>query len=162
MPRMTIDCRTMPSDANCSMTLTGEPDDLVEAAAAHAVASHGHVDGPELRDGLRGAMQLASIDLGPGEFLQVIEFRTDRMAEFEAAEEEWLAAIGDARTAVWSVVAADRDDPGRFAEFVLFPDYDSAMRNSKHPATDRIAERMAEIASQPTFRNFDVQRVRMY
>jgi hypothetical protein len=162
MPRMTIDCRTMPSDANCTVTLTGEPDELVEAAAAHAIAAHGHEEGPELRDALRGAMQPASIDLGPGEFLQVIDFRTDRMAEFEAAEDEWVAAIGDARTATWSVVAADRDDPGRYCEFVVFPDYDSAMRNSKHPATDRIAQRMTEIASATTFRNLDITRVRMY
>jgi hypothetical protein len=162
MPRSTIDCRLIPSDSACTMTLTGEPDDLLEAAAAHAVSAHGHSDGPELRDALRGAMQPASIDLGPGEFLQVIDFRTDRMAEFEAAEDEWLAAIGDERTATWSVIAADRDEPGRFCEFVMFPDHESAMRNSKHPATDRIAKRMAEIASAPTFRNLDIQHVRMY
>jgi hypothetical protein len=162
MPRMTIDCRTVPSDANCTLTLTGEPDDLVEAAAAHAVASHGHTDGPELRDALRGAMQPASIDLGPGEFLQVIDFRTDEMAAFEAAEDEWVADIGDARTAIWSVIAADRDDPGRYTELVVFPNYDQAMVNSKHPATQRIAERMNAIASDPTFRNLDVHRVRLY
>jgi len=163
MSRSTIDCRTIPSDSGCTMTLTGESTDLLEAAAAHAVAAHGHVDGPELREELTKAMVPATaLDLSPGAFVQVIDLRTDRMAEFGAAEDEWLAGIGEARTAVWSVVAADRAEPGRYCELVAFPDYEAAMRNSAHPATQRIAERMAEIAPDPAFRDLEVERVRVY
>ncbi|GAA4550088.1 DUF1059 domain-containing protein [Pseudonocardia xishanensis] len=163
MSRMTIDCRTIPSESGCTMTLTGEPADLMAAAAAHAVAAHGHEDGPELREALEGAMVPATaLDLGTGAFVQLIDFRSDRMAEFTAAEDEWLAEIGEARTAVWSVIATDHDDPGRHCELVAFPDHESAMRNSKHPATQRIAERMAAIAGEPAFRDLDVERVRVY
>jgi hypothetical protein len=163
MPRTTIDCRTIPSDSGCTVTLTGEPDDLLEAAVAHAVAAHGHEDGPELREALRGAMTAAApLDLAPGAFVQLLDLRTDRMAEFDEAERDWLDDIGEARTATWSIVAADRDEPGRFCQLVAFPDHDAAMRNSKHPATQRIAERMAELAPGVGFRNLDVQRVAVY
>jgi hypothetical protein len=161
MSRMTIDCRTMPSEANCTMTLSGEPDDLLRAAVAHAVDAHGHTDDDELRDALRGAMTpAAGLDLGEGAFVQLIEFRAPNLDGFDEAAAEWLAEIGDARTATWSVVTADRDDPGRYVQLVAFPDYEAAMRNSKHPATGRIAERMRErVEGEQTFRNLDVQRV---
>ncbi|WP_181781514.1 DUF1059 domain-containing protein [Pseudonocardia pini] len=161
MTRMTVDCRTIPSESGCTMTLYGEPDDLLRAAVAHAVDAHGHTDDEELRDVLRGAMRPASaLDLGEGAFVQVIEFRAAGLDGFDEAEAEWLADIGDARTATWSVIAADRDDPGRYLQLVAFPDYESAMRNSKHPATGRIAERIREMTEgEQTFRNLDVQRV---
>jgi predicted small metal-binding protein len=53
--RKAIDCRDYPSDMNCSVTLSADsPDELLEIAAAHAVAAHGHTDTPELRAVLRG------------------------------------------------------------------------------------------------------------
>jgi quinol monooxygenase YgiN len=96
-----------------------------------------------------------------GAFVQLIEFRTDRIEEFDAAAEEWLAAIGAERTAAWYIVGRDREDPGAYVEMVEFPSYDEAMVNSKHPATARIAERMREIVDgEPKFRNLDVVRAR--
>ena len=53
--RKVIDCREYPSDMNCSVALSADsPDELLEIAAAHAVAAHGHKDSPELRAVLRG------------------------------------------------------------------------------------------------------------
>jgi predicted small metal-binding protein len=53
MPRLYVDCREMPSESGCTLALSADSrDELLEAAAAHAVAVHGHTDGPELRDGL--------------------------------------------------------------------------------------------------------------
>jgi predicted small metal-binding protein len=53
MPRVYIDCREMPSEANCTLALSADTEDeLLEAAATHAVAVHGHTDGAELRSGL--------------------------------------------------------------------------------------------------------------
>jgi hypothetical protein len=56
MARMMADCRSMPSDINCSLTIAGEPDEVVDAAAAHAVAKHGHEDSPEMREMIRGSL----------------------------------------------------------------------------------------------------------
>jgi predicted small metal-binding protein len=53
--RKAIDCRNYPSDMNCSVALSADSaDELLEIAAAHAVAAHGHTDTPELRAVLRG------------------------------------------------------------------------------------------------------------
>jgi hypothetical protein len=56
MARMVIDCRSMPSESNCSLTIIGEPDEVVRAAAQHAADVHGHEDSEELRGQLRGSL----------------------------------------------------------------------------------------------------------
>jgi predicted small metal-binding protein len=57
MTRKYIDCREFPSEVNCSITIAADRDDeLIEAAAQHAVAVHKHVDTPELRKQLRAIM----------------------------------------------------------------------------------------------------------
>jgi hypothetical protein len=57
MTRYYIDCREMPSERNCDLAMAGSEEHLVEAAALHAVAAHGHDDTPELRDEVRSAMK---------------------------------------------------------------------------------------------------------
>jgi predicted small metal-binding protein len=53
--RKAIDCRDYPSDMKCSVALSADStDELLEIAASHAVATHGHTDTPELRSILRG------------------------------------------------------------------------------------------------------------
>ena len=49
MERMIADCRRFESDNNCSLTIIGEEDEVVSAAAQHAVTAHGHEDSPEFR-----------------------------------------------------------------------------------------------------------------
>jgi hypothetical protein len=49
MARMMADCRRWPSDINCSLTIIGEEDEVIDAAVQHAVSAHGHEDTPELR-----------------------------------------------------------------------------------------------------------------
>lgn len=53
MTRKVADCRKYPSEVNCTLTISGEEDEVVQAAAAHAVAVHGHEDTPQLRADLR-------------------------------------------------------------------------------------------------------------
>ncbi|MEO7494109.1 MAG: DUF1059 domain-containing protein [Massilia sp.] len=54
MGRKYIDCRDYPSDMNCSVAIAADSEEeLIEAAAQHAVAVHRHADGPELRQALR-------------------------------------------------------------------------------------------------------------
>jgi hypothetical protein len=57
--RKTIDCRLMPSDSNCSLTISGTEAEVLKAASEHAVSSHGHEAGPELTETIRGALQPA-------------------------------------------------------------------------------------------------------
>jgi hypothetical protein len=46
----------MPSDRNCSLTISGTEDEVLTIATRHAVEEHGHQDTPELRDMLRRAL----------------------------------------------------------------------------------------------------------
>jgi uncharacterized protein DUF1059 len=57
MARMMADCRRWPSESNCSLTIIGDEDEVVEAAAQHAVSVHGHEDTPELREQTRGMLE---------------------------------------------------------------------------------------------------------
>lgn len=50
MARVMADCRRFPSDINCSLTIIGEEDEVLDAAVQHAVSAHGHEDTPELRE----------------------------------------------------------------------------------------------------------------
>ena len=54
--RKMIDCREMPSDNNCSLTISGTEEEVVKAAREHAISSHGHKAGPELDAGLRAGL----------------------------------------------------------------------------------------------------------
>src|SRR5580704_639369 len=163
MARKIIDCRSVPNDVGCTLTISGEPGELVTAAAEHAVAVHGHADTPELREQLRGALADEPAASQPGAFVQLIEFETDRIAEWDAIAGRWAAAIGAQRTARWSVVGADRDRPGRYVAVVEFPGYAEAMANSGHPATGAFEKELQAICSgEPHFRNLDVRTVQAY
>jgi hypothetical protein len=141
MSRVTIDCRAVPSESGCSLTISGEEDEVLRAATAHAIDVHGHTD-------------------GEGAFVQVIEFRTTRLPEFQDVEDRWQDEIGADRTAQWAVTGADRNAPDRYIQIVGFPDFESAMANSKHPATSRFAEQLRELCEgEAVFHDLDVRRV---
>ena len=53
MARKVADCRRWESESNCSLTIIGEEEEVVRAAAEHAVSAHGHEDTPEFRQELR-------------------------------------------------------------------------------------------------------------
>jgi predicted small metal-binding protein len=58
MARKYIDCREFPSETNCSVTIAADrEEELLDAAAQHAVAVHKHADTPELRQQLKGIMR---------------------------------------------------------------------------------------------------------
>ncbi|WP_323055166.1 DUF1059 domain-containing protein [Saccharopolyspora sp. NFXS83] len=63
MTRKVADCRKYPSEVNCTLTISGEEDEVVQAAAAHAVAVHGHEDTPQLRADLREFLEPESATL---------------------------------------------------------------------------------------------------
>jgi Protein of unknown function (DUF1059) len=57
MARKVADCRRAPSESNCTLTLIGEEDEVVETAAMHAVSVHKHEDNAELREMIRGMLE---------------------------------------------------------------------------------------------------------
>jgi predicted small metal-binding protein len=60
MARKMIDCGKVPNDINCTLTIAGREDEVLDAAVAHAVAKHGHDDSPELREMIRSGLEDAS------------------------------------------------------------------------------------------------------
>ncbi|MFD7552844.1 DUF1059 domain-containing protein [Streptomyces sp. NPDC059578] len=55
--RKVADCRDYPSESNCTLTISGEEDEVVRAAAEHAASVHGHENTGEFRDQLRGMLK---------------------------------------------------------------------------------------------------------
>lgn len=55
--RKFIDCREFPSEKNCSLKISGTEDEVVRAAAQHAVDAHGHQDTSELREMVRSGLR---------------------------------------------------------------------------------------------------------
>ncbi|MEV6013456.1 DUF1059 domain-containing protein [Streptomyces sp. NPDC051976] len=55
--RKVADCRDYPSEMNCSLTISGEEEEVVRAAAEHAVSVHSHEDSAELRDQIRSGLK---------------------------------------------------------------------------------------------------------
>jgi predicted small metal-binding protein len=56
MARKMVDCRTMPSDINCTLTIAGEEAEVLDAAVLHAVDKHGHESTAELREQIRAGL----------------------------------------------------------------------------------------------------------
>ena len=58
MARKYIDCRLFPSDTKCTVAISADDaDELVEAAAQHAVTVHKHEDSPQLRKQIRASIK---------------------------------------------------------------------------------------------------------
>ena len=49
MSRKVADCRDFPSENDCTLTISGTQSEVLQAAAEHAVSTHGHTESPELR-----------------------------------------------------------------------------------------------------------------
>lgn len=86
--RKTADCRTMPSESGCSLTISGTEEEVVRAASEHAAAVHGHQDGPQLREQVRSALT----DDGPaGRFGTVmLATLTGSVQALTEAAEQWV------------------------------------------------------------------------
>ena len=58
MNRKYIDCREFPGEIKCSLAMVADTEEeLLEAAAQHAVAVHGYKDSPELRQEIRSCFR---------------------------------------------------------------------------------------------------------
>ncbi|MQA09880.1 MAG: DUF1059 domain-containing protein [Pseudonocardiaceae bacterium] len=164
MTRKYLDCRDSPSVSGCTLAMSGEEEELLRVAAMHAVDVHEHTDNEELRSAVRAGMRDEPIaNTERGSFIQLIEFRTDRIDEVEALSKEWAEAIGVERTARWGVLTGDRDHTKTYVEIVEFPSYDAAMANSDNPVTARFAEKMQKLCDgEARFVNLDVLDTRPF
>ncbi|MEJ2860590.1 DUF1059 domain-containing protein [Actinomycetospora flava] len=159
MTRRMLDCREVPSENDCTLTLIGEEDEVLEAGAAHAVAVHGHTDGKELRAGLRQHLREAPQATGAGAFVQLIEFRTRQYDQMDMLIDGWMSEIGADRTAQWMVMSRDLDRPDTYVEVVEFPSAEAARKNSESPVTSAFASKMTGLCEGPVgFRNLEVVR----
>jgi quinol monooxygenase YgiN len=92
-------------------------------------------------------------------FIQIIEFKTGKIDEVNAAGDRWLAATEGKRTAAGGVIAEDRDQPGTYVQIIQFPSYEAAMENSELPETQAAAAEMESLTDgTATFRNLDIVR----
>jgi hypothetical protein len=57
MTRKVIDCRSMPNEVGCTLSISGEEEEVLRAAAQHAVDTHGHLAGADLTTALRSMLQ---------------------------------------------------------------------------------------------------------
>ena len=57
MGRKMVDCRKVPSEINCTLTIAGREDEVIDAAVAHAIDKHGHQDDAELRAMIRSGLE---------------------------------------------------------------------------------------------------------
>lgn len=92
-------------------------------------------------------------------FVQIIDFRTDRLDELDRLMDSWVEQTRGKRTASHALVGTDRSDGEHVVEIVEFPSYEEAMRNSRLPETERIFREMVALCdAPPTFTDLDVVR----
>jgi hypothetical protein len=91
-------------------------------------------------------------------FIQIIEFRTDKIDEMRKLDDEWSErAKSQGATAQRGILCADRDDAGRYFQIVFFDSAEDAEKNSALPVTQEFAGKMMALGNgDPTFRNLDV------
>ena len=66
MSRKMADCRRFESDSDCTLTIIGEEEEVVRAAAEHAVSAHGHPDSADMLGQIRAMLEDESA-FTPGE-----------------------------------------------------------------------------------------------
>jgi len=92
-------------------------------------------------------------------FIQIIEFKTSRIDELNAALDAWLEQTKGMRAATRGTQTRDRDAANTYVQIVEFPSYEEAMANSTLPETSAFAAKLADLCdAPPSFRNLDVMR----
>ena len=58
MNRRVVDCRAVPNEVGCTLTIAGQEEEVLTAAVQHAISMHGHTEPiEELRGALRAILQ---------------------------------------------------------------------------------------------------------
>jgi predicted small metal-binding protein len=129
--RVFVDCRQIPSESNCTLTIAGEEAEVLRAAVAHAIDVHGHKEDEALREGIRGAMAPENKNYVEGygttmtaklrkgvtidQFADILENweKTRQVPGFVGAQ---LSVSDDGATVVNTAVFTDRDAYMRLAD----------------------------------------------
>lgn len=90
--------------------------------------------------------------------IQLVEFRSHSSAnDLREALDAWLGASHGKRSLQMAVVAAERDDPGRFWEVLEFASEEDAKGAIELPETKAAYERWTGLLDgEPVFHNLDV------
>ena len=89
-------------------------------------------------------------------FVQIIDYKTDKVDDFNRLMDRWVEQTQGTRTATHSIVAEDRNTH-HVVEVVEFPSYEEAMRNSNLAETNQIYEEIVALCDgPPTFTDLDV------
>ena len=92
-------------------------------------------------------------------FVQVVEFKTMRIDEFNKSLDDWMAKTQGSRTPTRGQQTRDRDRQSTCAQIVECPSHEAAMENSNKPETSEFAASLAKLCDGfPVFRNLDVLR----
>jgi len=95
-------------------------------------------------------------------FIQIIEYKTSKIDELNAALDGWLEATKGKRASTRGAQTKDRDASNTYVQIVEFPSYEEAMANSNLPETGEFSAKLASLCDgPPTFRNLDVVREEM-
>ena len=90
-------------------------------------------------------------------FVQMFQSTASDLDGIRRVDEEWRKATEGKRTVRREVIAADRNQPGRYFAIVFFDSYESAMENSSLPETQAAAEKYMALADgQPVFYDLDI------
>lgn len=93
-------------------------------------------------------------------FVQIVEFNTSKIDEMRARGTQYEQETEGRRPPGKGILAADRDNPGRYMVIADFPSYEEAMKNSEAPETQKMAEDMQNLSDgPPKFYNLDVLEV---
>lgn len=96
-------------------------------------------------------------------FVQIIEFKTSRIDEFNALLDAWVEKNAGNRLASRALQARDRDNENVYLNIVEFPSYEQAMDNSNRPETTEFAAQLAALCDgPPVFRNLDLLNERTF
>ena len=90
-------------------------------------------------------------------FVQMFQFTASDLDGIRRVDAEWRKATEGKRTVRREILAADRNQPGRYFAIVFFDSYESAMENSNLPETQAAAEKYMALADgPPVFYDLDV------
>jgi hypothetical protein len=90
-------------------------------------------------------------------FIQVIDFRTNRIDEGRAAVDEYRASTEGRRTARRGILTKDRDEENHYVNIVFFDSYEEAMKNSEMPETQKLAQTLGGLSEGETrFLNLEI------
>ena len=92
-------------------------------------------------------------------FMQIIEFTTTRIDEFNANLDAWMAKTDGHRISHRAVLQGDRDTENMYLLTVEFSSHEQGIENSSRPETGEFAAFLAGISDGALkFRNLDVLR----